>query len=149
MQIQIGNWANGTKNPSGAPSLYGANFQAITWAQQNAGYLDATGARPNASLEAAFHTADQQLGEFVKFLQTAGELNTTLLLIGSKQGQGPIDPSTLVVSDPQTVIDGAGVDVAFFVGEDGGIVSSLSAAVYFSFQFELCLTMSDIDVPDK
>lgn len=48
-----------------------------------------------------------------------------MLLLGSKQGQGPIDPHTLVVSDPQTVIDGAGVPVVYFVGEDGGIVSPM------------------------
>lgn len=117
-----GYWANGTRNPAGGPSLYGANFQAITWAQQNAGYLNASGA-PNASLETALHTADARLGTFLKDLKAAGTLDSTLLLLGSKQGQGPIDPKTLKVSDPQTVIDGAGVPVTFFTGEDGGIVS--------------------------
>ena len=39
------------------------NFQAITWAQQNAGYLDASGT-PNASLESAFHAADAGLKGF-------------------------------------------------------------------------------------
>lgn len=118
------NWANGTRNPSGGPSLYGANFQAITWAQQNAGYLKAAGT-PNASLENALDTADARLGTFLNDHKAVGKLNTTLLLLGSKQGQGPVDLKTLKVSDPQTVIDGAGVLVAFFVGEDGGIVSSL------------------------
>jgi hypothetical protein len=113
---------NGTKNPAGGPSIYGANFQAITWAQQNVGYLDGAGT-PNASLEAAFEAADSRLGTFLDDLADANKLHSTLLLIGSKQGQGPIDPKTLVVTDPQTVIDGAGVPVAFFVGEDGGIVS--------------------------
>jgi Type I phosphodiesterase / nucleotide pyrophosphatase len=117
-----GNWANGTRNPSGPPSLYGANFQAITWAQQEAGYLDAYGSKPNVSLEDALQTADQRLGAFLNFLKSAGKLETTLVLIGSKQGQGPINPKTEIVSDPQTVIDGAGVPVTFFNGEDGGIV---------------------------
>lgn len=58
----------------------------------------------------------------MNFLKTSGKLDTTLLLIGSKQGQGPINPKTEVVSDPQTVIDAAGVPIAFFNGEDGGIV---------------------------
>jgi hypothetical protein len=121
----LGNWVNGTKILSGAPSLYGANFQAITWAQQNAGYLDAAGAQPNKSLGDAFDTADERLGEFISFLKSGDKLDTTLLLIGSKQGQGPIDPKTEVVIDPDSVQDGAGVDVAFFVGEDGGIVCSM------------------------
>jgi hypothetical protein len=121
----MGNFVNGTKNPAGGPSLYGANFQAITWAQQNVGYLDGSGT-PNASLEAAFEMADSRLGTFLDDLADANKLHSTLLLIGSKQGQGPINPATLAVTDPQTVIDGAGVPVAYFVGEDGGIVSDFS-----------------------
>jgi hypothetical protein len=86
------------------------------------GYLDGSGT-PNASLEAAFEQADSRLGTFLDDLADANKLHSTLLLVGSKQGQGPINPNTLVVTDPQTVIDGAGVPVAYFVGEDGGIVS--------------------------
>lgn len=119
----MGNWVNGTKNPSGAPSLYGANFQAITWAQQNAGYLNANGSQPNASLENALQAADARLGQFLNFMQSSGKLNSTLILIGSKQGQGPIDPKTLNVSNPDFGSDDTGVPVSFFVGEDGGIVS--------------------------
>jgi len=119
----LGNWANGTKNPSGAPSLYGADFQTITWAQQNAGYLDAAGDNPNKSLASALSEADARLGTFLNFLQSSGKLNSTLVLIGSKQGQGPINPKTLKVSNPD-FMDGTGVPVAFFVGEDGGIVST-------------------------
>jgi len=117
-----GGFRNGTKNPAGAPSLYGANFQSISFSQQNYGYLDAAGT-PNATLEAAFEFIDSRLGTFLDDLQAAGKLDSTLLLLGAKHGQGPINPATLVVSDPSTVVDGAGVPVAFFVGEDGGIVS--------------------------
>lgn len=120
-----GNWVNGTVNPSGAPSLYGANFQAITWAQQNAGYLNANGSLPNASLENALHTADTQLGSFINFLESTGKMNSTLLFVGSKQGQGPINPETEIVSNPDFMMDDTGVPVAYFVGEDGGIVSCL------------------------
>jgi hypothetical protein len=118
-----GNWVNGTKNPSGAPSLYGANFQTITWAQQNAGYLDAAGNNPNKSLASALHEADARLGAFLNFLKSSGKLDSTLVIIGSKQGQGPINPKTLKVSNPD-FMDGTGVPVAFFVGEDGGVVSA-------------------------
>jgi len=116
-----GNWVNGTKNPAGQPSIYGANFQAITFAQQNYGYLDGVGT-PSPELAAAFDAADSRLGTFLDDLANARVQHSTLVLIGSKQGQGPIDPKTLVVTDPQTVIDGANVPVAYFVGEDGGIV---------------------------
>ncbi len=115
---------NGTKNPAGGPSLYAANFQSISSSQQKFGYLDAAGT-PNKTLEAAFEFIDTRLEAFLDDLQKAGKLDSTLLLLGAKHGQGPIDPKTLVVSDPSTVVDGAGVPVAFFVGEDGGIVSSI------------------------
>jgi membrane-anchored protein YejM (alkaline phosphatase superfamily) len=130
-----GNWANGTKNPAGAPSLYGSNFQTITWAQQKAGYLDANGNNPNKSLESALTEADARLGSFLNFLQSTGKLNSTLVLIGSKQGQGPINPKTLKVSNPDFGSDDTGVPVSFFVGEDGGVVS------HYSFQRALGPTM--------
>jgi hypothetical protein len=94
-----GNFVNGTKNPDGGSSLYGANFQTITFAQQNDGYLDGSGT-PSSSSEAAFDKADRRLGTFLDDLQDAGKLDSTLLLLGSKQGQGPIDPKTEVISDP-------------------------------------------------
>jgi hypothetical protein len=128
-----GNWVNGTKNPAGAPSLYGANFQTITWAQQNAGYLDAAGNNPNKSLASALHEADARLGAFLDFLKSSGKLDSTLVFIGSKQGQGPINPKTLVVSNPD-FMDGTGVPVAFFVGEDGGIVSYSSLALIIAMR---------------
>ena len=118
----MGGFYNGTANPAGGPSIYGANFQAINWAQSHTGYLDASGT-PNKSLEDAFQRADARLGTFISDLKAAGKLHSTLVMVGAKQGQGPVDPSTLKISDPQTIIDGAKVPVAFFVGEDGGVVS--------------------------
>jgi membrane-anchored protein YejM (alkaline phosphatase superfamily) len=75
-----------------------ANFQAITWAQTNAGYLDALGAKPNASLEMAFEYADARLATFLDDLESCGKLNSTLLLLTSKQGQGPINAANETVS---------------------------------------------------
>lgn len=140
----MGNWANGTKNPDGAPSVYGgkyagsaeymapafadrakANFQAITWAQTNAGYLDANGAQPNKSLETALQVADQRLGVFLDDLKAAGKLDSTLVLLGSKQGQGPINAKneTYFPSDNITsVLEADGIHVALFTADDGGIV---------------------------
>lgn len=110
----LGNWANGTKNPSSAPSLYGANFQAINLAKR--WYLNAIGNNPNVSLENALHTVDARLGQFLDFLQSNGKLNSTLVLIGSKQGQGPINPKTLKVSNPNFGPDDTGVPVSFLLG---------------------------------
>lgn len=122
----LANWTNdcftnGTMNPAGGPRLYAANFQAITWAQQNAGYLDGAGT-PNKSLATAFQMADQRLGDFLTVLDNAGKLDSTLLLVGSKQGQGPINPKTLHVEGPNSLMTAAGVPVSFFNAEDGGIM---------------------------
>ena len=86
---------------------------------------------PNTSLEEAFQFSDQRLGAFVQFLESSGKMNSTLLLIGSKQGQGPVNPATLVVSEPQTVVDAAQVNVTFFVAEDGGIVGLNYSLTYY------------------
>ena len=167
-----GNFLNGTKNPAGGPAIYAANFQAITWAQQTAGYLDGQGT-PNKSLAAAFDASDKKLGEFLSVLKDcksnswaegfskletslkvswpprkpfavfeiprhlltrlpvnlANKLDSTLLLVGSKQGQGPINPNTLKVINPTAVQKAAGVPVAFFNGEDGGLVGYLSSII--------------------
>jgi membrane-anchored protein YejM (alkaline phosphatase superfamily) len=72
------------------------------------------------------HAADASLGSFLNFLKSTGKLKSTLVLIGSKQGQGPINPKTLKVSNPDFGMDDTGVPVSFFVGEDGGIVSHCS-----------------------
>jgi membrane-anchored protein YejM (alkaline phosphatase superfamily) len=85
--------------------------------------LDAAGNNPNKSLENALHEADARLGTFLNFLQSSGKLDSTLVMIGSKQGQGPINPKTLKVSNPD-FMGGTGVPVAFFTGEDGGVVST-------------------------
>ena len=121
----LGNFVNGTQNPAGGPSIYAANFQAITWAQQTAGYLDGQGT-PNQTLAMAFKTADERLGAFLSVLEDARVLNSTLLIVSSKQGQGPVNPKALKVIDPTAVTTAAGVPVAFFNGEDGGIASRLS-----------------------
>lgn len=94
----------------------------MTWAQANAGYLDAAGT-PNASLADAFDFVDKSLGQFVKFLNSSNKLDDTLLIIGSKQGQGPINSQTEYLIDPSLVQDAVSVPIAFFNGEDGGIVS--------------------------
>lgn len=117
-----GNFANGTKNPEGGPSLYGANFQAITWAQSDGGCLNSNGSLPNRTLQDALSSTDRRLGIFLKGLQGAGRLDSTLLLLGSKQGQGPVDPKTLNIFDQSKVVNGAVVPFAFFTGDDGGIM---------------------------
>ena len=135
----FGNFVNGTRNPAGGPSIYSANFQAITWAQQTAGYLNGQGT-PNTTLATAFKTADERLGEFLSVLDEAKALDSTLLLVGSKQGQGPVNPKTLKVIDPNGVMAAAGVPVAFFNGEDGGIASTTFHIPSAALTFDRCIS---------
>jgi arylsulfatase A-like enzyme len=85
--------------------------------------------------------ADSRLGDFLNFLQSTGKLNSTLVMIGSKQGQGPINPKTLKVSNPDFMQDDTGVPVQFFVGEDGGVVSHPHFQRNFSQQWGAPLTI--------
>ncbi|TKA42814.1 hypothetical protein B0A54_07030 [Friedmanniomyces endolithicus] len=111
---------NGPSGPS-----HSANFQAITWAQTNTGYLDALGAQPNKSLEMALQYADARLGTFISDLKAAGQLDSTLLLLGSKQGQGPINAANeTFISDVHLTasVEAAGIAVAQTTADDGGIM---------------------------
>lgn len=117
-----GLYTNGTKNPDGAPALMGANFQAITWGQTDGGYLNANGSQPNRTLASALNHTDLRLGQFISHLEAIGMMNTTLLLLGSKQGQGPINAANLTEFDQSNVVAAAKVPVAFFTGDDGGIM---------------------------
>lgn len=102
--------------------MIGANFQAITWGQTDGGYLNADGSQPNKTLADALHHTDQKLGQFIQHLNSIGKMNSTLLMLGSKQGQGPVDPKTLNEFDQSVVVAGAKVPVVFFTGDDGGIM---------------------------
>ena len=69
--------------------------------------------------------ADQRLGVFLNDLKEAGALDSTLVLLGSKQGQGPINPKneTYFPSDNITsVLEADGIGVALFTADDGGIM---------------------------
>ena len=95
----VGNWAqgnfvNGSSNPAGIPAVFGANFQALTNAQSVAGYLNGK-ADPTTNITAVLRQFDSKLNDFIGVLKSAGIWDKTLLLVCSKQGQGPIDPKSL------------------------------------------------------
>ena len=89
-----GNFVNGSSNPAGIPAVFGANFQALTDAQSVVGYQNGN-ADPTPNITAVLRHFDSKLNEFIGELKSAGIWEKTLLLVGSKQGQGPIDPKTL------------------------------------------------------
>jgi hypothetical protein len=80
------------------PNLFGMNFQAVSVGQKllepnvgNGGYLDAAGT-PSELLLGEIEFVDASIGEMVNELKDTGRLDSTLIVITAKHGQGPIDP---------------------------------------------------------
>ncbi|HEX4582102.1 MAG TPA: alkaline phosphatase family protein [Acidobacteriaceae bacterium] len=80
------------------PNLFGMNFQAVSVGQKllepnvgNGGYLDAAGT-PSELLLGEIQFVDASIGEMVNELKDTGRLDSTLIVITAKHGQGPIDP---------------------------------------------------------
>jgi hypothetical protein len=102
------------------PTLFGMNFQAVSVGQKlieksngvTGGYLDAA-ATPGEALLGEFKFVDASIGAFVNELKAQGLYDSTLIVITSKHGQSPIDPSRYVSqlingTSPATLLSNAG-----------------------------------------
>ena len=122
--ITAGHYVNGTGSIDF--SLIGANFQALTWAQSNGGgYANgSTLANPvfSPNITAALQRVDDRLATFMNQLKAAGKLESTLLILSSKQGQSPVDESSLKHIDPQLLINATGVEISFLTGDDAALI---------------------------
>ncbi|HEY3666168.1 MAG TPA: alkaline phosphatase family protein, partial [Polyangiaceae bacterium] len=84
-------------SPAGSvPAIFGMNFQEVSVGQKLpvGGYTAADGT-PSTLLAAAFDHVDQALGKMVAELATKGLRDSTLIIVSSKHGQSPIDPTLL------------------------------------------------------
>jgi hypothetical protein len=95
---------------SGAPALFGMNFQAVSVGQKLAkdnsdgscpqsthtglpgGYSDGAGT-PTAVLAYGLQKTDEALGSMIQALKQRGLYNSTLFIVGAKHGQSPINPA--------------------------------------------------------
>ncbi|KAL1846748.1 hypothetical protein Plec18170_009039 [Paecilomyces lecythidis] len=122
--IIAGHYVNGSGSVDF--SLIGANFQSLTWAQSNGGgYANGSSlANPvfGANISAALDSYDQKIGTLVRELKAAGKLDSTLLILSSKQGQSPVNESTLKHVDPSLLVNSTGVDVSFMTGDDAALL---------------------------
>jgi hypothetical protein len=122
--ITAGHYVNGTGSIDF--SLIGVNFQALTWAQSNGGgYANgSTLANPvfGSNILAALKRYDAKLKIFLDQLKAAGKLDSTLLILSSKQGQSPVDESTLKHISSDALLNATGVEVSFFTGDDAGLL---------------------------
>ena len=118
----------------GVPALFGMNFQAVSVAQKvtTDGYLDATGT-PSAQLALSFDSVDAALAAMLATLSSEHLLDRTLVIVGAKHGQSPIDitqlhmifnsahpnpKATLDVADPADLLAAHGVTVALETADD-------------------------------
>jgi hypothetical protein len=85
----------GTQHP-GVPTIFGMNFQAVSVGQKLTadGYLDAA-ATPSPGLGQALDFVDASLGRFLDALNKEHLEQETLVIVGAKHGQSPIDVNKL------------------------------------------------------
>jgi predicted AlkP superfamily pyrophosphatase or phosphodiesterase len=80
----------------GVPAIFGMNFQSVSVAQKVTvdGYV-AADATPSAQLSASLDFVDTALASMLDTLEDQGLLDSTVVVVGAKHGQSPIDGAKL------------------------------------------------------
>ncbi|HKE30881.1 MAG TPA: alkaline phosphatase family protein [Candidatus Angelobacter sp.] len=134
---QIDGFNHDRSKKTAVPTVFGTNFQAVSVGQKlkGNGYKDVLGT-PTPGLQAQLDFVDQSLGKMVSELKKEGLFDSTLIIIGAKHGQSPIDVQKRVGiggGEPATTI---GAPEAFDISDDGSLIwltdSSLTATVVAS-----------------
>ncbi len=125
----------------GVPAIFGMNFQAVSVAQKVTadGYLDAQGT-PSVQLAASLDAVDAALTQMLGALDAQHLTRSTLLIVGAKHGQSPIDvgqlhmmppaqggtpnpkAAALDVMDPADLLSGGGVALAQETADDVSLI---------------------------
>jgi hypothetical protein len=131
---QIDGFTHDRSRRAPVPTLFGTNFQSVSVGQKlkGNGYTDVLGT-PSAGLASELDFVDQSLGAMVSELRKQGLLDSTLIIVGAKHGQSPIDVQKRVGiggGEPATTIGSA---EAFDISDDGSLIwltdSSLTPGV--------------------
>jgi hypothetical protein len=93
------------------PNLFGGNFQTINVAEKQYGYENTTGNPFTPGLLSAFDFIDASLAQIVSALKAKGIYDETLIIIASKHGNTPINPSLYAKVNPTLVTNLTGVPV--------------------------------------
>jgi arylsulfatase A-like enzyme len=120
---QIDGYTHDRSRSVGVPTLFGTNFQAVSVGEKlkGSGYLDVLGT-PSQGLESELDYVDQSLGEFVAELKKQGIYEETLIIVGAKHGQSPIDISKRVgIGGGQPTAKIGSAD-AFDISDDGSLI---------------------------
>jgi len=120
---QIDGYTHDRSRKVGVPTVFGTNFQAVSVGEKLAGsgYTDVLGA-PSAGLASELDFVDQSLGRMVAELNKQGLYDSTLIIIGAKHGQSPIDITKrrgIGGGQPATTIGSADV---FDISDDGSLI---------------------------
>jgi hypothetical protein len=131
---QIDGFTHDHAKKVGVPTIFGTNFQAVSVGEKlkAGGYTDVLGT-PSAGLAGELDFVDQSLGKMVSELKKEGLFESTLIIVGAKHGQSPIDRQKRLGignGQPATLIGSA---EAFDISDDGSLIwltdSSLTPAV--------------------
>jgi type I phosphodiesterase/nucleotide pyrophosphatase len=120
---QIDGWNHDHTRHVGVPTVFGTNFQSVSVGQKLAGngYTDVLGT-PSAGLAGQLDFIDASLGQIVAELKKQGLWDSTLIIIGAKHGQSPIDPSKRVgIGGGQPGATIGPLD-AFDLSDDGSLI---------------------------
>ena len=120
---QIAGLSHDGSKKLGVPSLFGTNFQSVSVGEKLAGngYTDVLGT-PSAGLASELDFVDQQLGRMVQALEKNGLLDSTLIIIGAKHGQSPIDVKKRVGIGGGQPAATIGTADAFDISDDGSLI---------------------------
>jgi len=114
----------------GVPTLFGTNFQSVSVGEklavdpvtsQSGGYLDVLGT-PASGLAQQLDFIDQSLGQIVAELRAQHLYDSTLVIVGAKHGQSPIDVTkkrAIGNGQPATLL---GANEAFDISDDGSLI---------------------------
>jgi arylsulfatase A-like enzyme len=114
----------------GVPTLFGTNFQAVSVGPKLAvdpvtslkgGYTDVLGT-PGEALAGELDFVDQSLGRFVAEMRKQGIFDSTLIVIGAKHGQSPIDGTRRVGIGHGQPAATIGPADAFDISDDGSLI---------------------------
>ena len=120
---QIDGYSHDRSRHVGVPTLFGTNFQAVSVGEKlkGSGYLDVLGT-PSQGLTSELDFVDQSLGQFVEEMDKQGLLDSTLIIVGAKHGQSPIDISKRVGIGGGQPAATIGAADAFDISDDGSLV---------------------------
>ena len=110
------------KGLTGAPTVFGGNFQAVSVGQKTAGYTNDTRETFSTPLLKAFDFVDASVGKVVDALKAQQIYDETLIIVASKHGQAPINPALYRKIDPALIVPATGVDVDWTTTDDIALI---------------------------